>query len=314
MSSRPEISPQASPAIKPRKSSSRRKRKNTKLTGERSEAAFLARATDLGFGIAKPWGDCRRYDFILDNGECLHRIQVKCTESIRARAYETRATYTVGKGRAVYTKDDIDFIAAHVVPLDIWYILPVEICTPAPMLRFYPHRKAKIMRLEPYREAWHLILPKHPNHVMDIHAAADDTVYPDDACVAADAFVRQRGRKNEGAPPFAIFEGWESVPSEAKTTGTVKSKVCHSAPGAKPCKEPDVLSEEASETERLEMKDSPYDRLTRYRNLCSKTPAVKVPPSLAPWPIPPLKILVPREGKHILPNPPAKREDPTPSS
>jgi len=25
------------------------------------------------------------------------------------------------------------------------------------MLRFYPHRKAKKMRLEKYREAWHLM-------------------------------------------------------------------------------------------------------------------------------------------------------------
>jgi hypothetical protein len=107
-------------------------RKNTKVTGERSEAAFLHKAANLGFGVAKPWGDSRRYDFILDNGACLHRVQVKCTESIRARAYETRATYTTGKGRAPYTKKDIDFIAAHVVPLDIWYIIPVEICTPRP--------------------------------------------------------------------------------------------------------------------------------------------------------------------------------------
>jgi hypothetical protein len=125
---------------KPRKPA---QRKNTKVTGERSEAAFLHKAANLGFGVAKPWGDSRRYDFIVDNGFCLHRVQVKCTESIRMRAYETRATYTTGNTRAVYTKRDIDFIAAHVVPLDIWYIIPVEICTPAPMLRFYPHRKAK---------------------------------------------------------------------------------------------------------------------------------------------------------------------------
>ncbi|HTS34576.1 MAG TPA: group I intron-associated PD-(D/E)XK endonuclease [Candidatus Solibacter sp.] len=91
-------------------------RKNTKVTGERSEAFFLARAIRLNLGIAKPWGDSRRYDFIIDNGQSLHRIQVKCTECIRARAYETRATYTVGKKRAVYTKKDIDFIAAHVYP------------------------------------------------------------------------------------------------------------------------------------------------------------------------------------------------------
>ncbi len=86
--------------------------KNTKRVGERSEAAFLFRASQLGFFLCKPWGDSNRYDFIVDNGPELLRIQVKCTESIRARAYETRATYTVGKRRAVYTRDDIEFIAA----------------------------------------------------------------------------------------------------------------------------------------------------------------------------------------------------------
>jgi hypothetical protein len=45
--------------------------KNTKLTGEGSEAAFLNRAAALGFGVAKPWGDSLRYDFILDNGDRL---------------------------------------------------------------------------------------------------------------------------------------------------------------------------------------------------------------------------------------------------
>ena len=91
---------------------------NTKRTGERSEAAFLYQATQRSFGICKPWGDSERYDFILDNrpkpNVHLFRVQVKCTDSLRAGAYETRATYTTGSGRAVYTKRDIDFIAAHV--------------------------------------------------------------------------------------------------------------------------------------------------------------------------------------------------------
>jgi hypothetical protein len=148
-----------------------RKPRNPKRTGEHFEVAFLYRADQRRFAISKPFGDSERYDFILDNRPIpgtrarriraiqLFRIQVKCTECLRAGAYETRATYTVGKGRAVYTKRDIDFIAAHVVPLDIWYIIPVEVCTPQPMLRFYPHRKAKLMRLEQYREAWHLLDP-----------------------------------------------------------------------------------------------------------------------------------------------------------
>ena len=137
-----------------------KKLKNTKRAGERSEAAFLHKASQLGFGVAKPWGDSERYDFILDNGRRLLRVQIKATDCLRAHAYETRATYTVGKGRAVYTARDIDFLVAHVVPLDVWYVLPVEACMPAPMLRFYPHRKAKQMRLEKYREAWHLMKPK----------------------------------------------------------------------------------------------------------------------------------------------------------
>jgi hypothetical protein len=163
-------------------------RKNTKLTGEYSEAGFLQRASGLGFGVAKPWGDSFRYDFILDNGERLWRVQVKCTECLRAGAYEARATYTVGKGRAVYTRADVDFLAVHIVPLDLWYIVPVEVCIPAPMLRFYPHRKAKQMRLEPYREAWYLMQSSEGRTLIELNASAEEE------CVGTHAFVRPTER------------------------------------------------------------------------------------------------------------------------
>ena len=39
-----------------------------KRRGEIAEAAFLAKAASLGFGVAKPWGDSERYDFIIDSG------------------------------------------------------------------------------------------------------------------------------------------------------------------------------------------------------------------------------------------------------
>jgi PD-(D/E)XK endonuclease len=162
-------------------------RPNTKRTGERSEAAFLYQASQRRFAICKPWGDSERYDFILDNRPqpqaCpersrkvkLFRVQIKCTDCLRADAYETRATYESGHRHIPYTKRDIDFIAAHVVPLNVWYIIPVEICTPQPMLRFYPHRIAKKMRLEKYREAWHLLDPP-----LTIHACIDPD-YPEEA-------------------------------------------------------------------------------------------------------------------------------------
>jgi hypothetical protein len=154
-------------------------RPNTKRTGERSEAAFLHKANTLGFVVLKPWGDSERYDFVLGNGSRLFfRIQIKCTDSLRAAAYETRATYSIGKKRAVYTIHDIDFLVAHVVPLDVWYVVPVEECEPAPMLRFYPHRKAKKMRLEKYREAWHQLNFPPRGTKITIQACVDEN-WPD---------------------------------------------------------------------------------------------------------------------------------------
>ena len=201
------------------------RRRNTKLTGEHSEAGFVFRATSYNFGIAKPWGDSLRYDFILDNGRRLFRIQIKCTECLRAQAYETRATYTVGKGRAVYTKDDIDFIAVHVVPLDIWYILTVEVCTPHPMLRFYPHRQAKKMRLEPYREAWHLLFadddPRASTNIappapkIELQATADETIYPaiyNDSVILSEASASRSEADAQSKDPFT-----SSAPPDSTT-------------------------------------------------------------------------------------------------
>lgn len=256
-----------------RKPSQPAPRKNTKITGERSEAGFLYKAAYLEFGIAKPWGDSRRYDFILDNGGRLHRIQVKCTEAIRAGAYETRATYSQGKGRAVYTKKDIDFIAAHVVPLDIWYIIPVEVCTPQPMLRFYPHRKAKKMRLESYREAWHLLQAPEEAGKIEIHASACEAVRQDEPC-----------RSDTPVRPLLTIETTER-------SGMIREFESST--------EPRNLAFHANAT------TAPDAMLQTYHDLCTKTPPIRLPKSQAPWPIPPLRILATRKGKHIFPDPPS---------
>src|SRR5439155_14240382 len=104
--------------MKPRSRSPKRFR-NTKRAGERSEAAFLHKATSLGFGVARPWGDSERYDFILDVGQRLLRIQVKSTASLRARGYDVRAMYSYGDGRLIYTPQQVDFIVAHIVPRNL---------------------------------------------------------------------------------------------------------------------------------------------------------------------------------------------------
>src|SRR5262245_22998375 len=51
--------------------------RSRKERGEIAETAFLAKAVSMGFGVAKPWGERGRYDFIVDTRERLCRVQVK---------------------------------------------------------------------------------------------------------------------------------------------------------------------------------------------------------------------------------------------
>jgi hypothetical protein len=118
--------------------------RNPKRTGELSEAAFMLKARTLGFGIAKPWGDSERYDFILYSGPRLWRVQLKCTEVLRARGYDIQPIYSVyGKGKVTYTAKDIDVLVAHIVPLGVWYILPIEVFRTPPASASIPTSPAK---------------------------------------------------------------------------------------------------------------------------------------------------------------------------
>ena len=126
-----------------------------KRRGEASEAAFLARATSLGFSVCVPWGDSERYDSVIGRGRTLLRVQVKsasCYANTRYRVRTTGASYTI------YNAAEIDFLVAHIVPEDLWYIIPVEAIGHRKGIRFYPHscHPFKIM-FEKYREAWCLL-------------------------------------------------------------------------------------------------------------------------------------------------------------
>ena len=120
-----------------------------KRHGEVAEAAFLAKASSLGFGVAKPWGDSERYDFILDSGHAFWRIQVKST----ARNFDSRYRVRGGGCNSRYTSDEIDFLIAYIIPENLWYVVPVVALAARIALSFYPSGRSN-GRLEKYREAW----------------------------------------------------------------------------------------------------------------------------------------------------------------
>src|SRR6266446_6160668 len=92
----------------------------TKRRGELSELAFVFKAASLGFHVSKPYGDSERYDFILDAGHRLWRIQIKSTTTLMCGLYRINAHRRTNRGVVPYRPSEVDFLIAHVIPEDAW--------------------------------------------------------------------------------------------------------------------------------------------------------------------------------------------------
>jgi len=141
----------------------KRMRRYPKRLGEVSQAAFLLRARTMGFGVALPWGDSERYDFMVwaKEGGRILRVQVKGTGRLHRGGYDIQPVHaTRGRGKRRYTAREIDVLAAHVQPLDVWYLLPIGAIRGQKCLRLYPEMElgtcsgAGPGRWERYREEW----------------------------------------------------------------------------------------------------------------------------------------------------------------
>jgi hypothetical protein len=126
-----------------------------KRRGEAAEAAFLARATALGFTVLIPWGDSNRYDSVVELDRGFLRVQVKSATRYAETRYRVKTT---GANGQVYTSKEIDFFVGYVVPENIWYVIPIQAIGHRKSIRFYPttRRQSRAM-YEKYREAWCLL-------------------------------------------------------------------------------------------------------------------------------------------------------------
>jgi len=125
-------------------------RSGFKLRGEWTELLFMTRATEHGLRVIKPWGDSSRYDVVVETGGRFLRVQVKSTSCKRNNHYVCSID---GRGKNPYTAADIDFFAIYVIPLDIWYFIPIEASSSA--INLSPHNS--LSQHACYREAWHLL-------------------------------------------------------------------------------------------------------------------------------------------------------------
>lgn len=134
----------------------------TKRMGELAELAFMYRVASEGIGVAKPYGDSHPYDFLVQHGRRLARVQVKSCFSTRRKGrmgFLITAHDRINRGGVAYSLEDIDFITAYIAPHQAWYVIPIEALKGSIAIRLYPQRRRKPTGglYEVYREAWHLL-------------------------------------------------------------------------------------------------------------------------------------------------------------
>ena len=148
--------------------------KDKKERGEWAESIFLVRATEHGIHVSKPWGDSRSYDFVVGRPGRFAAVQVKCT--VFELESGTGYCCSTCSSHKAYRKGAFDFLAAYVIPEDVWYIIPadkvfglksISLCTEEGEAKY-----------EGYREAWGLLKrTMQPGGGIDLNACADETVY-----------------------------------------------------------------------------------------------------------------------------------------
>lgn len=125
--------------------------------GDLGEVAFLHKATALGFMVAQPYGMGHPFDFIVQGGRGLCRVQVKAAAHMRDGLYAVNICRFQGRRNRAYRAGEIDFVAVYIIPEDTWYILPVREVENRLMLMFRPKGYTHPDPYAQYREAWHLL-------------------------------------------------------------------------------------------------------------------------------------------------------------
>jgi hypothetical protein len=148
--------------------------KSRKKRGEWAELVFAARAMRMGLRLAKPWGESSGYDFTVDQGQRILRVQVKST--IFKEAAEGYSC-SLKDSKGPYKKNTFDFVAAYVIPEDVWFILPEKVVRGMWSVGLYP--KLEAAKYREYQEAWHLLRGETPGFVKRIEACAEEDFLPD---------------------------------------------------------------------------------------------------------------------------------------
>jgi hypothetical protein len=126
--------------------------RNCKRRGEWAELVFAMRAVERGLRLGRPWGESSGYDFTVDQGERMVRVQVKSTIF---REGKEGYSCTLKDSKGPYKKGSFEFVAAYVIPEDVWFILPEKKIRGMWSVGLHP--KLETAKYRAYQEAWGLL-------------------------------------------------------------------------------------------------------------------------------------------------------------
>jgi hypothetical protein len=122
-----------------------------KQRGEWAELKFMAHAAEHGLPVSRPWGDSHSFDCVVGSPKKFAAVQVKSTLYEKDGGYEC----TIRSGSRHYRPGSFDFLAAYIIPVDVWYIIPAKVIFGRECIELYPNLKTA--KYEKYREAWQLL-------------------------------------------------------------------------------------------------------------------------------------------------------------
>jgi len=171
--------------------------KDPKARGEWVESVFMARAGEHGLAVSRPWGDSRSYDFVIGRPGRFVSVQVKST------VFESGGGYScaVRKNNKAYSRGEFDFLAAYVIPEDVWYIIPagtiegkesVGLCS-----------ESNHARYEEYREAWHLL---REGSEVSSEGSGDSKAAEGESCTENSASAESGGEDHHPASALGRME------------------------------------------------------------------------------------------------------------
>ncbi len=134
------------------KKQKRRGANDYKKRGEWVELKFMAEAAERNLSTSKSYGHSKNFDVVVGRPGKFVGAQVKSTSFKQSNGYHCNlATHH----HQAYAAGAFDFLAAYIVPENVWYIIPAKLIHGKGSIMLYPNQPTT--KYEQYREAWNLL-------------------------------------------------------------------------------------------------------------------------------------------------------------